>query len=216
MAAIPSGAALSSAENVGTDGVAKSDGDKVVPAHAVIMLATFTVMFSLEAVLLRFLNSVKIHGVVQSVGVLAAIVGVGLGIYLSGISYSPTYGHLYPASHHTFSVTTALNFTRPSPSIEPTYIAYAIVYTTPGHGEWKILSQMGGGHSAHEAMEALYFDLQQTLGVQMKGMMASDTWNTEAAEMREEVGEKVWERQWVKDEREQLAKLALEDSTASK
>lgn len=82
-ATIPSDVALSTTYNAGADGAAESDGDKVGPAHAAIMLATFAIIFPLGAVILRFLESVKIHGIVQSVGVLAALAGVGLGIYLS-------------------------------------------------------------------------------------------------------------------------------------
>jgi hypothetical protein len=47
------------------------------------MIVAFLVIFPLGAILLRFLESVKIHGIVQGVGVLAAVVGVGIGIYLS-------------------------------------------------------------------------------------------------------------------------------------
>ncbi|KAF1936114.1 hypothetical protein EJ02DRAFT_459810 [Clathrospora elynae] len=95
-ATVPSGAALSITNNAGADEKAESDGDKVGPAHAAIMLATFAIIFPLGAVLLRFLESVKVHGIVQGVGVLTAIVGVGLGIYLSKMynhSKDVTSGH---------------------------------------------------------------------------------------------------------------------------
>jgi hypothetical protein len=94
-ATIPSGVALSTTYNAGADGAAESDGDKVGPAHAAIMLATFAIIFPLGAVLLRFLESVKIHGIVQSAGVLAALGGVGLGIYLSKM-----YNHVSFLSIH--------------------------------------------------------------------------------------------------------------------
>jgi hypothetical protein len=83
MVNISNGAVLSTTNNAGADEKAESDGDKVGPAHAVIMIVAFLVIFPLGAILLRFLESVKIHGIVQGVGVLAAVVGVGIGIYLS-------------------------------------------------------------------------------------------------------------------------------------
>jgi hypothetical protein len=83
MVSVPNGAVLSTTNNAGGDEKAESDGDKVGPAHAVIMIVAFLVIFPLGAVLLRFLESVKIHGIVQSVGVITTVVGVGLGIYLS-------------------------------------------------------------------------------------------------------------------------------------
>ncbi|OAK96959.1 CBD9-like protein [Phaeosphaeriaceae sp. SRC1lsM3a] len=79
----PTGASLFNSTNSGTDGQAESDGDKVGPAHAALMLVAFAVIFPLGAILLRFLDSVKAHYIAQSIGVLAAIVGVGVGIYLS-------------------------------------------------------------------------------------------------------------------------------------
>lgn len=81
--AVPSGNALLTATNSGSDQGAERDSDKVGPAHAVPMLLAFVVIFPLGAVILRFLESVKFHGIVQGVGVLASVVGVGTGIYLS-------------------------------------------------------------------------------------------------------------------------------------
>lgn len=96
-AAIPSGAALMTMTNAEANGDAESDGDKVGPAHAAIMLATFAVIFPLGAILLRFLESVKVHGIVQGVGVITAVIGVALGLYLSTMynhvsSSSPLHG----------------------------------------------------------------------------------------------------------------------------
>jgi hypothetical protein len=82
-AAVPSGAALTTTAHAEADGDASSDGDKVGPAHAAIMLATFAIIFPLGAILLRFLENVKIHGIVQGVGVVTAVIGVALGLYLS-------------------------------------------------------------------------------------------------------------------------------------
>ncbi|CAN9338368.1 unnamed protein product [Alternaria alternata] len=75
MVSVPNGAVLSTTNNAGGDEKAESDGDKVGPAHAVIMIVAFLVIFPLGAVLLRFLESVKIHGIVQGVGVITAVVG---------------------------------------------------------------------------------------------------------------------------------------------
>lgn len=81
--ALPTSAALLSTQNAGADGQAESDGDKVGPAHAAIMLAAYVIIFPLGAILLRFLESVKAHYIVQTLGLLATIIGAGVGIYLS-------------------------------------------------------------------------------------------------------------------------------------
>ena len=73
---------LLTTQNAGADGQPESDGDKVGPAHAAIMLAAFVVIFPLGAVLLRFLESVKAHYIVQTIGLLATVFGVGVGLYL--------------------------------------------------------------------------------------------------------------------------------------
>ncbi|CAN9278649.1 unnamed protein product [Alternaria sp. RS040] len=98
---VPNGAVLSTTNNAGADEKAESDGDKVGPAHAVIMIVAFLVIFPLGAVLLRFLESVKIHGIVQGVGVITAVVGVGLGIYLSTM-----YNHSkdFTSGHQVFGL----------------------------------------------------------------------------------------------------------------
>jgi hypothetical protein len=82
-ATIPTGASLLSTQNADSDGLAESDGDKIGPAHAAIMLAAFVIMFPLGAILLRFLESVKAHYIIQTMGTFATIVGVGVGIYSS-------------------------------------------------------------------------------------------------------------------------------------
>ena len=73
---------LLTTQNAGADGQPESDGDKVGPAHAAIMLAACVVIFPLGAVLLRFLESVKTHYIVQTIGLLATVFGVGVGLYL--------------------------------------------------------------------------------------------------------------------------------------
>jgi hypothetical protein len=80
---MPTGAALMSIKNAGADGQAESDGDKAGPAHAAIMLAAYVIIFPLGALLLRFLESVKTHYVVQTIRLLVTIIGVGIGLYLS-------------------------------------------------------------------------------------------------------------------------------------
>ena len=93
-AAVPSGAALLAISNAGENGGATSDSNVLGTMHAVLMCGVFTLLFPLGAVLLRLLEKVKVHGVVQSVGALAAIIGTGLGVYLSTmynqVSYSPS------------------------------------------------------------------------------------------------------------------------------
>jgi hypothetical protein len=74
---------LVSMTNAGDEGQAESDGDTVGPTHAAITLVAFVIIFPLGAILLRFLYSVKAHYIVQTIGALAAIAGVGAGIYLS-------------------------------------------------------------------------------------------------------------------------------------
>lgn len=81
-ASVPTGDALSSMMNAGTDGAATSDGDMITPAHGAAMLGAFTILFPLGAVLLRYV-SVKAHYIVQTMGLLAGIGGVGLGVYVS-------------------------------------------------------------------------------------------------------------------------------------
>jgi hypothetical protein len=76
------GNSLLTTQNAGADGQAESDGDKVGPAHAAIMLVAFVAIFSLGAVLLRSLESVKTHYIVQTIGFLATVVGVGIGLDL--------------------------------------------------------------------------------------------------------------------------------------
>lgn len=82
---IPTGASVLRTQNAGADGLAQSDGDKVGPAHAALTLAAFAIIFPLGAVLLRFLESVKLHYIFQTIGVLTAVLGTGVGIYLSSM-----------------------------------------------------------------------------------------------------------------------------------
>jgi hypothetical protein len=81
--AMPADTSLVSMTNAGDEGQAESDGDTVGPTHAAITLVAFAIIFPLGAILLRFLDSVKAHYIVQTIGALAAIAGVVVGIYLS-------------------------------------------------------------------------------------------------------------------------------------
>ncbi|KAF2007154.1 iron reductase domain protein [Amniculicola lignicola CBS 123094] len=81
-AEVLSGEALTTAINAGAEEGAESDGDKAGPTHAVLMLGSFALLFPLGAVLLRYFESVKIHWLVQLVGMLTTVVGTGVGLYL--------------------------------------------------------------------------------------------------------------------------------------
>ena len=94
------GNSLLTTQNAGADGQAESDGDKVGPAHAAIMLVAFVVIFPLGAVLLRYLESVKTHYIVQTIGVAAIVVAVGIGLYLGTM-----YNHV-SVCHALFSIST--------------------------------------------------------------------------------------------------------------
>lgn len=87
-AAVPSGDALLVTTNAeGSDGTAESDGgsgETLRAVHAAFMLFAFVIIFPLGAVLLRYLSSgVKVHGTLQTIGVVFTVVGGGLGIALS-------------------------------------------------------------------------------------------------------------------------------------
>ncbi|KNG44468.1 CBD9-like protein [Stemphylium lycopersici] len=87
-AAVPSDDALLATTNAeGSDGAAESDGgsgETLRAVHAAFMLFAFVIIFPLGAVLLRYLFSgVKVHGSLQTIGVIFTVVGGGLGIALS-------------------------------------------------------------------------------------------------------------------------------------
>lgn len=69
--------ASSSAEDV------NRDHDWGATIHAVVMSIAFMLLFPLGALLLRFLDSVKIHAWMQTLGVLLVVIGLGSGIYIS-------------------------------------------------------------------------------------------------------------------------------------
>jgi hypothetical protein len=88
-AAVPNGTALRATVSAGADGEATNDGDTMGSAHAVLMCGAFALVFPLGTVLLRVLESVKVHGIVQAVGAVAALAGSGVGVHLS-----MTYNHV--------------------------------------------------------------------------------------------------------------------------
>jgi len=110
--AVPSGSALSTTTNAGADGGAKSDGDKMGSAHAVLMCGAFALIFPLGAVLLRLLENVKMHGIVQGVGALVVLGGSGAGIYLGNM-----YNHVSHSAVLTYHGQHLLKYTlnRPNP-----------------------------------------------------------------------------------------------------
>ncbi|KAL5113498.1 hypothetical protein ACEQ8H_008634 [Pleosporales sp. CAS-2024a] len=81
-ASAPGGDALQGTMNAGEEGAATQDGDSIGPAHSAIMIVAFLVIFPLGAVLLRYLESVRAHYMTQSLGLVFAVAGTGLGIYL--------------------------------------------------------------------------------------------------------------------------------------
>ncbi|KAK7187970.1 hypothetical protein DPSP01_003144 [Paraphaeosphaeria sporulosa] len=59
-----------------------SDRDWSGPAHVVLMGGAFVIVFPLGVVFLRVLEKVKWHAWMQGVGMVLAIIGLGVGIYL--------------------------------------------------------------------------------------------------------------------------------------
>lgn len=67
--------------NGASNGDLKHDGDKLGVSHGVIMCVVFVIIFPLGAVILRLANTVKGHYITQSLGIIFAVGGVGLGLY---------------------------------------------------------------------------------------------------------------------------------------
>lgn len=59
-----------------------NDHDWSGPVHAVLMGGTFVILFPIGVVFLRLLEKVKWHAWIQSIGVVLAVIGLGVGIYL--------------------------------------------------------------------------------------------------------------------------------------
>lgn len=74
---------ISQNRNSATSGKDTDDHDYGSSAHAVIMVVVFVIVFPFGAAYLRLQNSVMWHWIMQSVGVLGTLVGVGIGLNLS-------------------------------------------------------------------------------------------------------------------------------------
>jgi hypothetical protein len=61
----------------------KHDSDSGTPVHAAFMCLTFVVVFPVGVFTLRFLHRVKLHAIVQSIGLLLASVGLIVGFVIS-------------------------------------------------------------------------------------------------------------------------------------
>jgi hypothetical protein len=68
---------------VAFQGKASRDHEFKSPAHAAIMRIAFVILFPLGILLLRVLNKVKLHAIVQGVGTVFATIGIILGFVLS-------------------------------------------------------------------------------------------------------------------------------------
>jgi protein-S-isoprenylcysteine O-methyltransferase Ste14 len=72
-------------KEVGVAFQGKSTRDREVgsPAHALLMSVGFVIVFPLGILMLRILNKVKIHAIVQGVGLLLVSVGWVIGFVIS-------------------------------------------------------------------------------------------------------------------------------------
>ncbi|ORX97388.1 hypothetical protein BCR34DRAFT_166591 [Clohesyomyces aquaticus] len=68
--------------NAQTQGNPKKDRDWSGPLHVVMMCGTFVILFPVGVVFLRLLEKVRWHAITQGVGMVIAVLGVGVGIYL--------------------------------------------------------------------------------------------------------------------------------------
>lgn len=73
---------ISKNRNSTATGKDSSDYDYGSTAHAVFMFGVFVILFPFGAAYLR-LNSVTWHWIAQSLGVVGAIVGIGIGLNVS-------------------------------------------------------------------------------------------------------------------------------------
>lgn len=63
------------------------DGEFAPRAHAVLMVVSWLVLFPLGSLLLRLFDKVKLHAVVQGLGVVLVLIGSGLGVS-TGLQYN--------------------------------------------------------------------------------------------------------------------------------
>lgn len=62
----------------------QQDNDYALIAHAVVMCLAFVIVFPLGALLLRVLESVRLHAIVQIIALVLVVVGFAAAIYVSG------------------------------------------------------------------------------------------------------------------------------------
>lgn len=73
---------VATANTLGTvQGSYQSDHDFSPPIHAALMVLAFFVLMPIGVVILRSVHSVRWHGFNQTFSAVAAVIGVGLGIY---------------------------------------------------------------------------------------------------------------------------------------
>lgn len=74
---------LSKIRNSSIVGHDQDDYDYGSTAHAVLMVGTFVILLPFGAAILRLQNRIVVHWITQSIGILLAIVGMGIGINVS-------------------------------------------------------------------------------------------------------------------------------------
>lgn len=65
------------------DDVKTDDNDWGAIIHAIVMCIAFVIIFPLGAILLRLIESVRWHSIIQFIAMVVAIVGTGTGLYVS-------------------------------------------------------------------------------------------------------------------------------------
>lgn len=80
---VPTGKAATENSNAQIVGSPTQDNDWTGVLHATAMCGAFVIIFPMGVVMLRVLEKVMFHAGMQALGVLASIVGVAIGLYLS-------------------------------------------------------------------------------------------------------------------------------------
>ena len=94
---VPTGKAATENSNAQIVGSPTQDNDWTGVLHATAMCGAFVIIFPMGVVMLRVLEKVMFHASMQALGVLASIVGVAIGLYLS-MMYNHVSQH-FVASH---------------------------------------------------------------------------------------------------------------------
>ncbi|KAI4646112.1 uncharacterized protein J4E79_010621 [Alternaria viburni] len=95
------------------------------------------------------------------------------------------YGHSYPTSQYTFSVITSVLYSGELKPPNERYIAEVIVYTAPASlAEWELVLRGEDAESTVEAMENLYYSVQQEVRNVTRNMGYGDVWNEAKAKER--------------------------------